>query len=89
MRKPGNIKEEAAGFFYAAIFNQIHASVYYHISEYTLNTATGKYYFAGVYCGHRGPGGNLGLGRREAQEMAERLNRKHGYIREDAVCLNA
>ena len=80
MKRPNNIHKDAAGFYYAAIFNQIHTSRYYHISFYKKNTKTGRYAFERVVCGHRGHGGNLGMSWKEAREKAEALNLSCGFL---------
>ena len=80
MKRPKEIKEGAEGFAFAAIFNQIMASVYYHVSWYALNPLTGKYKYSHTVCGHRGPGGNLGMKGREAYAKASQINREKGVL---------
>ena len=82
MKKPEEIKEGAKGFAYAAIFNQIMASVYYHVSWYALNPLTGKYKYSHSICGHRGPGGHLGMKGYDASAEALRINREQGVLLE-------
>lgn len=73
------MKERPLSVYRVSIFNQIFYTKYYHVRRYDLNQKTGKYRPTMDVCGHRGPGGHLGLGYAEACELAGRWNRREGW----------